>query len=351
MSEQEFECSANASVERDTAGSDRCVSRRGGALRIVAVMGVAAFVAFAPLITPQSHHAVAATGEPAKAVTARTVDETADAAKQDVAFLERLRGRRNQASEACLPLESVRDRDVRRNADAIRSAGLCVAQFGFAEGGLDWRFTAVSNPAGPRGPVWYLPHDNESAAFDAAVYAVARYGGRLVAVDGGEGRNFRGVDPNRRFARTISDAGPCAMRGPAPIYTDFVMDLFAGKRHVLSMHNNTRGGGLTADIRTQKSIGYRTNGRFSDRDHMVFIAGKAPVDRDRNARRWRDRLLGAGFNVVHETVTAQNNDCSFSNFVALNDGRPYFNIEAVHGSRIQKDMVDALMPLLGYRPI
>ena len=80
-------------------------------------------------------------------------------------------------------------------------------------------------------------------------------------------------------------------------------------------------------------------------------AGREPLERDRDARGWRDRLNAAGLNVVHETVSRQNSDCSFSNYVALNDRRAYFNIEAVHGSRIQTGMVDKLMAVLGYRPV
>ncbi|GAB5376693.1 MAG: hypothetical protein AcusKO_31550 [Acuticoccus sp.] len=263
-----------------------------------------------------------------------------------VAFLGRLmRGGRG----ACLTERDIRDRDVLRNALTIRDAGLCVTQDTFSENGIDWRFTAISNPDA-RGPVWYLPHDNESEAFDAAVYAVSRYGGQLVAIDGGEGRNYRGIDPNRYFAVTAAEAGPCAMRRPAPRYTKYVMGLFKGRRHILSMHNNTRGGGVSVSMSSAKAKGFRTGGRFSDPDHMVFIASKGSIDGDSRGRATRQKLLNAGLNVVHEAVSPQNSDCSFSNYVALNDRREYFNIEAVHGSSDQKAMVDALMGALGYRP-
>ncbi|MEM0908058.1 MAG: hypothetical protein AAGJ94_11875 [Pseudomonadota bacterium] len=272
-----------------------------------------------------------------------------DGGALQMAILGRLRGDRGAGN--CLDLSEVGDRDVQRNAGAIRAAGLCVTADGFSEQGYDWRFTIISNPKARRGPVWYLPHDDESEAFDAAVYAVARYGGRLVAVDGNEGRNYRGIDPNRHFAVSAQDARPCAMRGPAPQYTRYVMGLFRGARHIFSMHNNTRGGGVTVNVNTNKVRGFQASGRFSDPDHLVYIASRRPLSQDRDARALRDKLLGAGLSVVHETVTRQNSDCSFSNHVALHDRRDYFNIEAVHGSTLQKAMVDTLLATLGYRPV
>lgn len=266
-----------------------------------------------------------------------------------VAFFGRLLGKGGDGTRGCVSPDSVRDRDVRRNVGLIRQADLCVTAEALTENGIDWRFVSIAHKKARNGPVWYLPHDNESEAFDAAVYAVARYGGRLVAVDGGESRNYRGVDPNRTFALTAAEAVPCAIRHPAPQYTRYVMSLFEGARHVMSMHNNTSGGTITVDVSDGKSTGYRTKGAFSDPDHMVFLAGRGPMDG--SARSMRDRLLSAGLNVVYEEVSVQNNDCSFSNHIALKDRREYFNIEAVHGSRQQKDMVDALMRVLGYRAV
>lgn len=251
----------------------------------------------------------------------------------------------------CVNPDAVRDQDVRRNLLAIKDAGLCVSQDKLSENGIDWRFTSIANTKSPRGPVWYLPHDDEQSAFDAAVYAVARYGGRLVAVDGGEGRNYRGVDPNRTFALTLAEARPCAIRNPAPRYSEFVMDLFGNSRHIFSMHNNTRGGSISIGVDTAKTKGFRASGQFSDPDHMVYIAGTKPLEADGRARATRDKLMRAGLSVVYEEVSAQNNDCSFSNHVALHDNREYFNVEAVHGSNLQKGMVDALMSVLGYRAV
>jgi len=236
---------------------------------------------------------------PGSGGVAETPARPAGADARGLAFLDRLlRG----GAGACRSPGQVRDRDVRRNAASIRAAGLCVTTDTLDGAGRTWRFTAVENRSSG-GPVWYLPHDNEREAFDAALYAVARYGGRLFAVESGESRSFAGVDPNRNFAATAAHARPCAIGRPAPRYTGYVMDGFRGARHILAIHNNTRGGSLTADMRTAKSTGFRASGPLSDRDHMVFIAGRLPIEQDGRARALRDRLLAAGLNVVHERVT------------------------------------------------
>ncbi|MBJ3774276.1 hypothetical protein [Acuticoccus mangrovi] len=253
----------------------------------------------------------------------------------------------------CLEPAQVRDADVQRNRRAIERARLCVTREGVREGAIDWAFTSIENPAHPDGPVWYLPHDDEAEAFDAAVYAITRYGGRMVAVAGPETRYYRLYDPNRYFAADDADARPCKIRRGTPHYTAYVMNLFKGRPQILSMHNNTRGGAVTVNVWDAKNRGYKAGGRrpISDADHLVYIASAKPIDSDPEALARRDLVVAAGMNVVHETVTARNNDCSFSNYVVLRDGRPYFNIEAVHGSSLQKDMVDRLLGALGYRPV
>ncbi|WP_226580799.1 hypothetical protein [Acuticoccus sediminis] len=244
------------------------------------------------------------------------------------------------------------DPDVRRNRGAIARAGLCVGRVRLTEGAITWTFVSVENRNHPDGPVWYLPHDNEAEAFDAAVYAVARYGGRMVAVAGDETRFYRGIDPNRYFATTDADARPCRIRRATPTYTAFVMGLFVGRPHIFSAHNNTNGGGITARVWTDKEKGYPiSSGRFGDPDDLIYIAGPRPIADDRDATAIRQKLNEAGLSVVHEHVTRKNSDCSFSNHVVLNDGRPYFNVEAEHGSTVQREMVDRLLETLGYSPV
>ncbi|WP_108661478.1 hypothetical protein [Acuticoccus kandeliae] len=253
--------------------------------------------------------------------------------------------------DGCLPAGTVRDPDVQRNRSEM-GPSMCIERMTLNEGSIDWEFVSIRNAAHPDGPVWYLPHDDENEAFDAAVYAVRRYGGRLVAVAGTETRNYRGVDPNRYFAASAAAARPCAISAGTPTYTGFVMNLFDGARHILSMHNNTRGGALSVKVWDQKTKGYPVNGGpYADYDHFVLIAGGTPLDEDAEAKTQRNLFISLGLNVVHEYVSANNNDCSLSNYVVLNDERRYYNIEAVHGSTIQKAMVAAFVGALGYEAI
>lgn len=259
---------------------------------------------------------------------------------------------RREAEPGCADLTAEADPDVKRNLARIGASRLCLTRHVLHDGGVKWRFISLAHPAHPQGPVWYLPHDNEDEAFDAAVYAVSRYGGRLVAVVTQETRNHRGIDPNRAFAVSAADARPCAIAAPTPTYTAFVMDLYVGRPHIFSAHNNTNGGGVTANVWTDKAKGYPiTKGPFGDTDNLVYIASDKPIASDAEATRMRQTLNAAGLGVVHEHVTRSNNDCSFSNHVVLNDGRPYFNLEAEHGSRVQDEMVDALLGALGYSPL
>lgn len=256
-----------------------------------------------------------------------------------------------RATDTCLNPAQSSDRDVTRNRSAIEAAGLCLTRATIREGARPFTFVTITNPQRPDGPAWYLPHDNESEAFDAAVYAVAKYGGAMVAIDGGETRFYRSIDPNRFFGRDASNIRACKMRAPTPTYTDFVMAAFNGRAEVLSIHNNTRGGSVSVNVWSDKEKGFPARGRLSDPDHLVYIAGARPFADDPRAKRQLDALITAGLNVVHEFVRPGNNDCSLSNFVVLSDGRPYYNIEAVHGSKIQREMVDRLLGMLGHRPI
>ncbi|MEA3433175.1 MAG: hypothetical protein U9R13_01175, partial [Campylobacterota bacterium] len=57
--------------------------------------------------------------------------------------------------------------DLKRNSWSMGS--LCADRITFKEGNQTWKFLLVWNTAHPNGPFWYLPHDNEESAFDAAV--------------------------------------------------------------------------------------------------------------------------------------------------------------------------------------
>jgi len=63
--------------------------------------------------------------------------------------------------------------DIYRNTQALK--GLCINQIAFKEGKYVWKMLLVTHPKAPKGPFWFLPHDNEQSAFDAAVYATRKF--------------------------------------------------------------------------------------------------------------------------------------------------------------------------------
>ena len=79
--------------------------------------------------------------------------------------------------------------DLKRNSWSM--GALCADRITFKEGKQTWTFLLVWNTSHPKGPFWYLPHDNEESAFDAAVYAAAHYGGGFLAVESNGQRKKR----------------------------------------------------------------------------------------------------------------------------------------------------------------
>jgi len=244
---------------------------------------------------------------------------------------------------------------VQRNAHIFRQdPELCLSRRAVSENGLAWKFTVISNSDHKTGPTIFLLHDNENTAFDAALYGVRKYGGKLVAVESGEKRVFQNTqDPNRNFGKTLSQTHVCAgMRTkPAAGFTGLLLDL-QGKDapFFLTMHNNSDGhhlGGIRGGVRAAR----RTSLVYSmllpiigDADDAVLLAGDRYLSENLQAGKVADYFRKAKINVIYERVWASKNDCSFSNFVVLNGLGDYYNIEAQHGHfDAQKKMLDALM--------
>ncbi|KUF09641.1 hypothetical protein AVJ23_15890 [Pseudoponticoccus marisrubri] len=212
-----------------------------------------------------------------------------------------------------------------------------------------------------RGPLIYLVHDNEQSAFDTALYSVRRYGGSLVAVESGEKRSHAGQDPNRNFAINASDAATCRdmVTKPAPEFTEIMRALNPDRQSFfLTLHNNddgySGGGGLgTINVERPSSImqGMPAPQSASDTDDALLIAGIEPFGANKHARAVTDHMHEAGYHVIYELVKSSNNDCSFSNFVVLNNLGDYYNIETQHGHTAQqKQILDHLMAYLRFRP-
>ena len=249
------------------------------------------------------------------------------------------------------------DRDVQKYADVIVGNGLCYTVKTIEEHGNRWNFQTFSNTGHPDGPVWYLPHDNENTAFRAALYAVTTYGGKFLTLHTKEKRNLNVIDPNRNFGLTKKEVAACkSISGrPTPKYTGEVMRAFKGRATILTMHNNTNGGTVSAAHSDDKNTGMpaaKNSRRISgDMDDFIYVTGTKPLSRDPRVKEDIVALRRAGVNVVHEFVTLRNTDCSLSNHAALNQKR-YFNIEAQHGHlEAQIKMINALMKHLGFKPI
>lgn len=268
-------------------------------------------------------------------------------------------------STGCADVNQETDPDFVRNRSAILNAGLCLRHDRVSENGFDWSFQILTNPRKPAGPYWAILHDNENSAFSAAVHAVAKFGGGLVAIDGPESRFFKGQDPNRNFGTTSADARRCSgQRAPAPKYVRTLLKHLRAspQGHYFALHSNAPGfagdqqggSGHISAARPASAImrGFMTRGGGSG-DNAVLVAGTERYGRGTNAEALIKRLRSLKLNVIYEHVTRAKNDCSLSNFLMLEKGvklGQYFNIEVRHGdTRSQIRMIDTLLnDYLGY---
>ena len=64
---------------------------------------------------------------------------------------------------------SVQDDDFARHRDAGEWRGLRVDRIDFRVERATWRLWRIADTAHPHGPLWFVPHDNENAGFEAAL--------------------------------------------------------------------------------------------------------------------------------------------------------------------------------------
>ncbi len=235
--------------------------------------------------------------------------------------------------------------DIKRNN--WRMDDLCANRISFVDNGKKWNLILVRNTKQPNGPFWFLPHDNENAALDAAVYASKKYGGGFLAVEANGNRYAGGKDPNRNFKA-----------GSHYSQTIFkIIDTFKPKQMpYLTLHNNKNGhskfggeGTVSMRVTSNKTKSYPA-GKIAigskkglhDEDSLVYLAGKNTNQKKINA------LNSQGLNVKYERVSRGSNDNSMSNYIALYKSRHgYVNIEVESGdSSTQKKMIDKVMKLI-----
>ena len=244
------------------------------------------------------------------------------------------------------------DRDVRRLSVALADPTLCLGIVRLDGAAGPWMLLVVANRS-RSGPRWVLPHDDEQSAFEAGVEAVRRYGGVLVAVDSGETRLWRGVDPNRAFG-----SGACGRGRADPAYTAAVLARLDRRFPIVALHSNERRGGTVSMARPYRGAeafraadGSRSPGApRRDDDTMIILAGRSPPTQDaaRAAIAW---FTGRGVNVLYETVQPGRSDCSLSNHAVLAGLPRTFTVEVAHGDAASaRALVDLVMQAVGISP-
>ena len=248
--------------------------------------------------------------------------------------------------------------DIRRNLKNLKN--LCTYTISFKEHKYHWKMLLVYNSLQSKGPFWLLPHDDENTAFDAAVYAVNKYGGGFLAIIANDKRYYKKQDPNRNFSLSHTKEKSCKHQKASSyrftkIITSIIQAYKDDKYPILALHNNKNswyggiGQGGVSILNASKSVrsykAYKNITSYSkglqDEDSLVYIAGRSKMP---NKVILND-LLKRGLNVKYEIVNKYNNDCSLSNYVVLNKPHiGYYNIETEHGDiKTQKIMIDKLM--------
>ena len=266
-----------------------------------------------------------------------------------------------QESLQCVEQGAWGDPDIGRNRQVIIDEAICLRTIEFAENGLEWRVQVLDS--GRPGINWVVLHDDENTAFDSSLYAIVRYGGKVVDVDlRPSALPDAIVDPNHNFAVTDDQRQTCGgpIRRAAPVFTSTIIEEL-GAPPYLALHNNYDGhlrsggsGNISVRHSAQGLFGlpaYDAVERLADEDNFIILSGLTPpVGLAGRMRQLTDELRNSGINVIYEHVREDSYDCSLSNYLLLHGGvepGQYFNIEAEFGDyQSQITMIDALVGML-----
>ena len=261
----------------------------------------------------------------------------------------------------CVEQGAWTDPDIVRNRNIILNQAICLSVIEFAENGLNWRVQVLDS--GRPGYNWVLLHDDEDTAFDSALYAIARHGGKAVDIDLQPPIPSRAfVDPNRNFAASVDQRRTCdgRRRRAAPLFTATIIEQL-GTPPYLALHNNYDGhfrnggnGNISVKHSTRGLFGlpaFDPIGRLADEDNFIVVSGLTPPRYPTvRMRQLTDELRNSGVNVIYEYVHEGTYDCSLSNYLMLYGGAEpgqYFNIEAEAGDYLsQITMINALVGTL-----
>jgi hypothetical protein len=261
----------------------------------------------------------------------------------------------------CVEEDAWHDPDIGRNRQLIIDEAICLRVIEFTENDLNWRVQVFDS--GRPGNKWVVLHDDENTAFDSAIYAIVRYGGKVVDVDLlPPTRSDAFVDPNQNFARVDAHRQTCGgpARHAAPLFTSTIIQEL-GAPPYLALHNNYDGhfrsggnGNISVRHNTRGLLGLPapdTGERLADEDNFIIVSGLTPPSHlTKRIGQLTDELRNSGVNVIYEYVNADSYDCSLSNFLLLYGGAEpgqYFNIEAEAGDyESQTTMIDVLVGTL-----
>jgi hypothetical protein len=262
---------------------------------------------------------------------------------------------------SCLAPASVAEPDIAANADALAHPNLCLTEQRFAENGVDWRLHTIHNTR-RSGPLWVVPHDNEDAAFTAAVAALIQYGGTLVAVEAGEERGLGHLDPNRVFrpAGAAPEVCPSAPAG-FPLFTAAVLETWSPSFPVIGMHTNAdgyagAGGAGTISIRRadERLTPFAATAsappgaeRLADEDTLVMLPSLTTPEDNPPGMRSVAWFNERGINVLYRRVAADLIECTLGDYLTLDGIGPYISIEAEEDdAATAKTLADAVMAFM-----
>lgn len=249
-------------------------------------------------------------------------------------------------------LLTIEDDDIRRhNATGEDWGDITVHEKRLSENGYNWDLLRFSSKLKPHGPLWVVPHDDENAAFDAAIIALRVYGGVAIVINSGPGasRNMPGYGPCGVRSGSVANCDPNRnFSDRTPLYSAAFLDQWQPGQPIIALHTNTPGfagdghggyGQITVlDTAAAKRGEHRParnayfgNGivpRLNNYDSFPLMPFRAsdgsPKAKDVACR---TALNATGVHFWHERVGAS--DGSLSNYVVLN--RPeitYINIES-----------------------
>ena len=244
------------------------------------------------------------------------------------------------------------DDDIRRNIGMSGYfEGIEISDRRFTENGFAWHLVRFVSKEKPEGPLWMVPHDDESAGFDAMIAAIKAHGGVGIAVNSGTGslrrQSGNGVcgvkpaavtscDPNRNFDQRAS------------LFTSAFLNERNDGWPIIALHTNSHGfsgdrhggrGEITVLDIAAFGLGVtapRSGGHFAvapkpEMANYDTLGLTAYLARNRgpnpDAEACRDGVTKSGVHFWHERVGAS--DGSMSNYLAINHpGISYFNAES-----------------------